>query len=110
MKHDSRYTVIDATADDGKIGRLINHSKRHNNVRPEKMILQGKMHVVIVAKCDIDAGREILYDYQDSNSTLPECVPGCLSCQNEGRAVIVEVSNIDFLTLNSLLINLISRL
>lgn len=92
MKHDSSYTLIDATEDDGKLGRLINHSKRHDNVRPERRMLLGKLHIVIVAKCDIEAGREVLYDYKDVNSSLPECVPGCLLCLRQGHMVTDQVS------------------
>jgi len=93
MQHNSKFTVVDATAVD-KIGRLINHSSRHPNARPTKKILGKNVHILIIAIKEIQAGQEILFDYGDSQSTLPDCVPGCPTCFEEGR-VIMEVCDVN---------------
>ena len=87
IKHNSKFTIVDATSVD-KIGRLINHSRRHDNAKPEKRILEDKVHILICAKEDIQAGTEILFDYGDVDSSLPDCVPGCVYCMEEGRTIL----------------------
>jgi hypothetical protein len=69
---------------------MVNHSSRHPNARPTKKIIEDNVHILIIAVKEIQAGQEILFDYGDSQSTLPDCVPGCPICFKEGR-VIMEV-------------------
>lgn len=55
---------IDATAESGKLGRLVNHS-RNGNLTTKTVVLNGKPHLVLVAKDDLQAGVEVTYDYGD---------------------------------------------
>ena len=61
------FFSIDATEETGRLGRLLNHSKLSPNcitkvIQIEK---QEKPRLVLIAKCDIEAGTELLYDYGD---------------------------------------------
>ena len=61
------FFSIDATEETGRLGRLLNHSKLHPNcitkvIQIEK---QEQPRLVLIAKCDIEAGTELLYDYGD---------------------------------------------
>uniref|UniRef100_A0A7R9EIV2 [histone H4]-lysine(20) N-methyltransferase n=1 Tax=Timema monikensis TaxID=170555 RepID=A0A7R9EIV2_9NEOP len=55
---------IDATAETGRFGRLVNHS-RNGNLVPRVVMLKGSPHIVLMAKEDILPGGEIMYDYGD---------------------------------------------
>lgn len=55
---------IDATAETGKLGRLVNHSRNGNLVT--KTVMMGKHpHLVLIAKDDLPVGVELTYDYGD---------------------------------------------
>lgn len=56
---------IDATAEDGTFGRLINHSRTRANLRPQRQVTHGVPRIVFVATRQIEAGEELLYDYGD---------------------------------------------
>ena len=61
------FFSIDATAETGRLGRLLNHSRLNPNcitkvIQVEK---QEQPILVLIAKCDIEAGTELLYDYGD---------------------------------------------
>ncbi|XP_054708845.1 N-lysine methyltransferase KMT5A-like [Uloborus diversus] len=55
---------IDATKESGRLGRLINHSKK-GNLKTEPVLVQKRPHLVLFASRDIDPGEELLYDYGD---------------------------------------------
>lgn len=55
---------IDATAESGKLGRLVNHS-RNGNLIPRSMMIKNVPRLVLFAKEDIKAGEEVTYDYGD---------------------------------------------
>ena len=63
---------IDATAETGRLGRLLNHSRLNPNcitkvIQIEK---QEQPRLVLIAKCDIDAGTgEIIVFFHESNFT-----------------------------------------
>lgn len=72
---DSRHSVswpvssffscsIDATAETGKLGRLVNHS-RNGNLMTKIVTHKNRPHLVLLAKEDIKAGEELTYDYGD---------------------------------------------
>ncbi|KAJ8681168.1 hypothetical protein QAD02_016955 [Eretmocerus hayati] len=62
FKHrDSQY-CIDATEESDRYGRLINHSRKGNLISRVFDIGQ-EPHLVLLAKVDIPAGTEVLYDY-----------------------------------------------
>jgi [histone H4]-lysine20 N-methyltransferase SETD8 len=60
----SSFSSIDATAESGKLGRLVNHS-RNGNLIPKTYLVNGRPHLVLIAKDDIPAGDELTYDYGD---------------------------------------------
>ena len=61
---------IDATMDDGTVGRLINHSRR-GNIVPKCTGIDGSPTLYFSAKRDIAEGEEIVYDYGERD---PETV------------------------------------
>ena len=56
---------IDATAETGRFGRLVNHSRVHPNCTTKVVMLDKVPRLVLIAKFDVDAGTELLYDYGD---------------------------------------------
>lgn len=64
-----RNFCIDATAESGRLGRLLNHSRRNPNCCTKLVWIpsskQLEPHLVINAKQDIIAGEELTYDYGD---------------------------------------------
>ncbi|CAG9820597.1 unnamed protein product [Phaedon cochleariae] len=55
---------IDATAETGRLGRLVNHS-RNGNLVTRTISIDNIPRLVLVAKDDIRKGEEVLYDYGD---------------------------------------------
>lgn len=55
---------IDATEETGYLGRLVNHS-RNGNLVPKAVEVNGRPHLILLAKTDLPCGTEILYDYGD---------------------------------------------
>lgn len=55
--------VLDATLEDGSLGRLINHSRKHPNVRAKAFEIDGEPAIVFFAMCDLEIGTELRYDY-----------------------------------------------
>lgn len=55
---------IDATAETGKLGRLVNHS-RNGNLMTKTVMVGNRPHLVLIAKDDLPAGVELTYDYGD---------------------------------------------
>lgn len=58
------YFSIDATAETGKLGRLVNHS-RTGNLLTKTVMIGKRPHLVLIAKDDLAAGVELTYDYGD---------------------------------------------
>ena len=56
---------IDASEDDGRYGRLVNHSRRNDNCKMKLFIVDNQPQLYLVAKRDIDVGEELTYDYGD---------------------------------------------
>lgn len=55
---------IDATAETGKLGRLVNHS-RNGNLLTKTVMVGNRPHLVLIAKDDLEKGVELTYDYGD---------------------------------------------
>ena len=55
---------MDATAESGKLGRLINHC-RNGNLTTRIVEINCTPRLVFIAKEDIKSGAEICYDYGD---------------------------------------------
>lgn len=66
---------IDATAESGKLGRLLNHSKTNSNCHTKLVDVKGKPYLIIVASRDINQGEELLYDYGDRSKAALESHP-----------------------------------
>ena len=66
---------IDATAESGRLGRLLNHSTKTNNCCTKLVEFKGKPHLIIVAATDIQEGEELLYDYGDRNKESLQAHP-----------------------------------
>ena len=73
FKHDSRKLCVDATMEDDSMGRLINHSITHSNLRMKVVVVErGNPQVVFVASKTIYPGNELLYDYGERRKTVLE--------------------------------------
>ncbi|XP_063226021.1 histone-lysine N-methyltransferase Set8 [Bacillus rossius redtenbacheri] len=64
FQHHNVQYCVDATAETGRFGRLVNHS-RNGNLVPRVVVLNDCPHLVLVAKDNIMPGKEIVYDYGD---------------------------------------------
>lgn len=65
FKHKGQQYCIDATSETARYGRLLNHSRVRPNVLPKVVMLGQMPRVVLVARQDIPAGTELLFDYGD---------------------------------------------
>ena len=54
---------IDATRDDGSLGRLVNDEHRRPNCKMKNINVNGSPHLCLFALMDIKRGEEISYDY-----------------------------------------------
>lgn len=66
---DRRY-CLDATEETNTMGRLLNHSRKHPNVKPVGLVLDGKPTIVFYAIEDVLPSVELLYDYGESDRGL----------------------------------------
>lgn len=67
----NKQYCIDATAESGKLGRLLNHSKTAGNCHTKQVDIRGKPYLILAASRDISVGEELQYDYGDrSKSSL----------------------------------------
>jgi len=65
FKHKGRQYCIDATGESGRYGRLLNHSTKTPNCATKVVMVEDTPRLILVAKQDIEAGAELLYDYGD---------------------------------------------
>ena len=65
-----RTHCIDATVDNGRYGRLINHSKSNANLTTRKIVINNVPRLFFIAKCDIPARKELLYPYGDNRPEI----------------------------------------
>ena len=65
-----RKHCIDATVDNGRLGRLINHSKLNANLTTRKLVINKVPRLFFVAKCDIPARAELLFPYGDNRPDI----------------------------------------
>lgn len=77
----SRNFCIDATSESGRLGRLLNHSRKSPNCYtklvwvPDPQSGIEKPHLVILAKRDVDKDEELTYDYGDRDRAAVEVHP-----------------------------------
>ncbi|XP_065090937.1 histone-lysine N-methyltransferase Set8-like [Ochlerotatus camptorhynchus] len=74
FKHKNVQHCIDATAESGKLGRLVNHS-RNGNLMTKTVTLNNRPHLVLIAKEDIFEGVEVTYDYGDRSKEALQHYP-----------------------------------
>lgn len=70
FRFDSRKWAVDATFSDGTLGRLVNHSSYPAEINVKLRAVRkdnGQLTVEMRASRDIEAGTELLYDYNDSD-------------------------------------------
>lgn len=65
FKHKGKQYCIDATGESGRYGRLLNHSTKAPNCVTKVVMLGDTPRLILVAKQDIPANTELLYDYGD---------------------------------------------
>ncbi|KAK5854698.1 hypothetical protein PBY51_004870 [Eleginops maclovinus] len=58
---------VDASKDDGTLGRLVNDDHISPNCEMKKMFSEGKPHLCLFAVTKISPGEEITYNYGDSS-------------------------------------------
>lgn len=63
--HAGKRFCVDATAETGRFGRLINHSRKAPNCGTKLVVVGQIPRLVIFAKKDIPADTEIVFDYGD---------------------------------------------
>lgn len=61
FKNKGQQYCIDATAETGRLGRLVNHS-RNGNLVTRIVMIDEKPRLVLIARDDIKIGEEVLYD------------------------------------------------
>ncbi|KAK3589796.1 hypothetical protein CHS0354_015799 [Potamilus streckersoni] len=66
---------VDATAESGRLGRLLNHSKTAANCQTKLVEVNGQPRLILVALKDITKGEELLYDYGDRSKSSVEAHP-----------------------------------
>ena len=69
---------IDATAESGRLGRLLNHSKANNNCYTKLYEIDAQPALAILAARDIKSGEELTYDYGDRSKFTLEAHPWLL--------------------------------
>ncbi|XP_064620990.1 N-lysine methyltransferase KMT5A-B-like [Lineus longissimus] len=64
FNYNNKNYCVDATAESGKLGRLLNHSKS-GNCKTKVVGIDNRPYLILVAARDISEGEELLYDYGD---------------------------------------------
>ena len=59
---------MDATKDNGRLGRLLNHSKTAANVATRLHEIDGDPYLCLMAARDVQPGEELVYDYGERSS------------------------------------------
>ena len=75
FSHDGQCFCIDATNEDGTLGRLINHSRLAGNCTPKKIVVDGQPHIYFVAANAISPGEELMFDYGERRTKILKDFP-----------------------------------
>ncbi|XP_067277872.1 histone-lysine N-methyltransferase set-1-like isoform X3 [Pseudorasbora parva] len=62
-----RQWCIDASEEDGSLGRLVNDNHKTPNCKVKKIVIEGKPHLCLFSVKDIAPGEELTYNYGDAN-------------------------------------------
>uniref|UniRef100_A0A0N5A966 SET domain-containing protein n=1 Tax=Syphacia muris TaxID=451379 RepID=A0A0N5A966_9BILA len=79
FKYGNKSYCVDATEETIFKGRLINHSILHPNLKTKVIEIKGVVHLILVAKRDIQPGEELLYDYGDRTALTVASNPWLLN-------------------------------
>lgn len=71
---------IDASKDDGSLGRLVNYDPENPNCIMKKVVHKGKPHLCLFAVKKISPGEEITYNYGDSSYSWRSAVGWLVFC------------------------------
>lgn len=74
FKYKDTKFCVDATKENGRLGRLVNHSKK-GNLKTQAFLIEDHPHLIFVATKDISPGEELLYDYGDRSKTSLKFYP-----------------------------------
>ena len=66
---------VDATKDNGRMGRLLNHSKTQANVVTKLYEVKDHPYLCLIAARDIKSGEELQYDYGERSKAVIESHP-----------------------------------
>lgn len=66
---------VDATKDNGRMGRLLNHSKTQANVVTKLYEVKGQPYLCLIAARNIKTGEELQYDYGERSKAAIESHP-----------------------------------
>ena len=61
--------------DNGRFGRLVNHSKLRPNLKPIKHVYNNKPRIMFKAIREIEVGSELLYDYGETSRETLDALP-----------------------------------
>ncbi|GFS21199.1 histone-lysine N-methyltransferase [Elysia marginata] len=75
FKCGTKQHCVDATAESGKLGRLLNHSSKGGNCCTRSLEVKGVARLILEAKRDITKGEELTYDYGDRSKASIESHP-----------------------------------
>ena len=74
--HTRTHTLsVDATEDNGRMGRLLNHSKNQANVITKFYEVDDHPYLCLVASRDIKVGEELQYDYGERSKEATQSHP-----------------------------------
>ena len=73
--HDFCSLSIDATKDNGRLGRLVNHSKKSPNVVTKVLEVDGHPYLCLMAARDVEVGEELQYDYGERRNDIVKSFP-----------------------------------
>ena len=59
FKHSDKQWCIDATAESGRLDRLLNHSMRNPNCQTKVVVVRDTPRLILIAKTDIEPGTGI---------------------------------------------------
>merc|ERR1711874_210682 len=78
FEHKGKQYCVDATDETGRLGRLVNHSRKYTNMITKVVMLGDQPRLILKALRDIPAGTELLYDYGDRDKESLKAHPWLL--------------------------------
>lgn len=69
-----KYFSVDATEENGTLGRLLNHS-RMGNCKTKVHVINEIPHLIFLTMCEVKKGEEMTYDYGERSKDVIETYP-----------------------------------